>query len=509
MATTDDSSNYLNWPDSTDLLQSILSAEFVNLPSLELFPSQPMLPSAALPSDPSRNSLGLSLRDQHSPWLGGENVVQNLSQIINNTSTDITSEAENIGITSAFLDGCLHMFFTEFVPSFPVVHAPTFVFKDWTHPLLLNAIALGSLFVGKSDYASNVQDTEKSPKILEHQWRTWAAKETKIRALLGHYILDGQISEYSGRPTSQRHTTHTLPMASTDAAFQALNAGQWQRDHKPAFRQHAPFLRLFSSLFSDHMHIRHLGLPPSTFNISVILEGLKSLTTERYPAGLKPVGVPSHLDLARARSRLYPFISGNTIMSPAAQKTILMRWHAISANAIFNLGELCRSICGQFNIKQHIFGRQEEGSIDLETWKDTPQAHLAILHANNIHQLLREMPLMGVQTIHVPVAIFGAGLIYCAFMLAGITSIFIPDDINWESVLLIDLDADIQCSDDDLDIPVRRFLRDPLLHRNANMHLLYDMNFFCSTLKKLEQPWGVSANMYLILQQMLSLCSCS
>lgn len=48
------------------------------------------------------------------------------------------------------------MFFTEFVPSFPVVHAPTFIFKDWTHPLLLNAIALGSLFVGKSDYVKKV-----------------------------------------------------------------------------------------------------------------------------------------------------------------------------------------------------------------------------------------------------------------------------------------------------------------------------------------------------------------
>lgn len=48
------------------------------------------------------------------------------------------------------------MFFTEFVPAFPVVHRPTFVFKDWTHPLLLNAIALGSLFMGKRDYIFKV-----------------------------------------------------------------------------------------------------------------------------------------------------------------------------------------------------------------------------------------------------------------------------------------------------------------------------------------------------------------
>ena len=69
----------------------------------------------------------------------------------------MTSEAQNTGFTAMFLDGCLHMFFTRFVPSFPVVHAPTFVFKDWTHPLLLNAIALGALFMGKEDYVKKVR----------------------------------------------------------------------------------------------------------------------------------------------------------------------------------------------------------------------------------------------------------------------------------------------------------------------------------------------------------------
>lgn len=71
-------------------------------------------------------------------------------------SADITLEAQSLGLTSSFLDGCLHMFFSRFVPLFPVVHVSTFVFKEWTHPLLLNAIALGSLFMGKSDFIIKV-----------------------------------------------------------------------------------------------------------------------------------------------------------------------------------------------------------------------------------------------------------------------------------------------------------------------------------------------------------------
>lgn len=353
---------------------------------------------------------------------------------------------------------------------------------------------------------STLQDVQDSPDQLEHQWRVWAAKETTLRALLGHYILDGQISEYSGRPTSQRHTTHSLPLPSSDSSFEASNAMQWSRDDKPAPDQSAPLMRQFCALFSNHTHVRHLGVSLSSFNASILVEGLKSLTA-RYPAGLTPVGVPSHDDLARARSRLYSCVIQSTKMSQVAQKTALIRWHAINTDAVLNLGVLCRSICGQFKIEQHIFGRQAEALTDLEVWKDSPRARLGLLHANSIYHILRDMPLTRLRTMHVPVAIFGAGLIYCAFMLAGVKSIILPSDLHWESVILIELDKEMKCSDDDLDTTARQFLHDPLVHTGANMHLLYETTFFCNTLKSLEQPWGVSASMHAVLQQMLSLCS--
>lgn len=71
----------LNWPDSEDLLNSILSAEFTSLPALEILPSQSIVRGAREP-DPGPAS----------PWLtsninqrvhGGNHAVRNLSQIIN------------------------------------------------------------------------------------------------------------------------------------------------------------------------------------------------------------------------------------------------------------------------------------------------------------------------------------------------------------------------------------------------------------------------------------------
>jgi Fungal specific transcription factor domain len=71
-------------------------------------------------------------------------------------SADVTSQAEFTGLTTVFLDGCLHMFFSNFVPTFPIVHRPTFIFREWTHPLLLNAIALGSRFMFQKESSVKV-----------------------------------------------------------------------------------------------------------------------------------------------------------------------------------------------------------------------------------------------------------------------------------------------------------------------------------------------------------------
>ena len=48
------------------------------------------------------------------------------------------------------------MFFTTFVPMFPVLHRPTFVFREASAPLLLNAIAIGSLYLGTRDAGPKV-----------------------------------------------------------------------------------------------------------------------------------------------------------------------------------------------------------------------------------------------------------------------------------------------------------------------------------------------------------------
>lgn len=66
-------------------------------------------------------------------------------------SSNATREISARGITSAFLDACLHQFFVRFNPTFPILHEHTFELKECGPFLLLNMVALGSLFFGSSE----------------------------------------------------------------------------------------------------------------------------------------------------------------------------------------------------------------------------------------------------------------------------------------------------------------------------------------------------------------------
>lgn len=139
----------LFWPDSESLLQNIMSID----PALWEQPGTMMpsvLTSQASPEllfDPSATS---TAGDE------GHRAIQTLSAQLSNTLTGVTAPATLADLTSKFLDSCLHNFFSTFVPMLPVVHRPTFVFRECSPPLLLNAMAIGSLFLGTKEASAKV-----------------------------------------------------------------------------------------------------------------------------------------------------------------------------------------------------------------------------------------------------------------------------------------------------------------------------------------------------------------
>ena len=125
------------------------------------------------------------------------------------------------------------MFFVKFIPTFPVLHRATFVFRDCGHPLLLNAIAIGSLYLGPKDALAKGE-------VLWHLAHTAIA--TSWQALITHrgpydacdgvqLVVTGVLSQVYGALSRNR------AIRSTSHAFHSL-AFVWARrcgmlDSKP------------------------------------------------------------------------------------------------------------------------------------------------------------------------------------------------------------------------------------------------------------------------------------
>lgn len=125
----------------------------------EEYPHQPPPPPPApseLP-DKSKDKRSVSM---DTPSLAASGRPQ---EAINEARCLITDLSFNLNastspLSAGFLDLCLTTFFTRFLTTFNVIHRPTFSVRQAPGPLLINMIALGSLYVPAPDAKEKVSD---------------------------------------------------------------------------------------------------------------------------------------------------------------------------------------------------------------------------------------------------------------------------------------------------------------------------------------------------------------
>jgi hypothetical protein len=107
----------------------------------------------------AQTSLSTGSIDQNLPTSSvdvSRDAVVALSQVIKELPGKLVAELENTDVASSFFDECMDYFFTIFLPTFPIIHRPTFHARDCGSPLLLNMLALGSSFIGSKEARARV-----------------------------------------------------------------------------------------------------------------------------------------------------------------------------------------------------------------------------------------------------------------------------------------------------------------------------------------------------------------
>lgn len=579
----------LTWPDSEDLLQSILNNNIdPSAPYIETLP--PQIPPSAN-SEASRQAV--------SPWLPqdgagrpreGSEAVRNIRQIIADVSTNAASDAESTSLSPAFLDECLHLFFDQFTPAFPVFHRPTFAYREWTHPLILNAIALGSLFLHEERHVlqgevlwklAHVAVATSWHSLIQHQalndrcngvqlvataflgqtyamlsrnhklrmtsqifhslgffwarecgmytcrlelprlptsdisneslltkWRQWAAEEVQLRVLLAHYILDSQLAHFISAPTSQRHTSNSLRIPCSDDLFNAPTALEWVEILRSEPTKLPTFRELFLLLYSD-LH-ESSGIPPllPSLAIKVIMEGLRSVVLEAAVVDGPVLGAPSAAATRYALCKIHHYLSSAQHLPNGDRTELLLRWHAICIDATSDSVTVCQDLCTNHNIEPTVFGRRKSDGnrIQTRTWARTPEARKALLHAVAVYENLDHLPFSHAHSIHIPMSIFAAAIIYCAFLLGGLTTIAIPSEVDWGSLVTIEpIQPDTSPSTNNRHSMLGRFIFGLSQTGSTKQHnLLYELNVFLLRLRQMVQPWGIATDLEDILRRLIA-----
>ncbi|KAL4744700.1 hypothetical protein BDW72DRAFT_212269 [Aspergillus terricola var. indicus] len=580
-----DLSSGLLWPDSEGLLENIMSIDpTVWQQPLALAPSTLGILDA--PGEFAGN------RNHQSPGDStiaddGRHAVQSLSSLLSDTFSTVTAPASLIGLTLRFLDGSLHMFFEKIIPMFPIFHRPTFVFRDCAPPLLLNAIALGALFLGSADAvakadvlwrlshtavatswhtmitwrrtsdscagvelvqtvllsqiyaalsknrtfrttsqvfhglgihwashcgmydATNVVTLPRptdGPDVKCKAWYRWIAQETMLRTLLGLYIVDGVVSQFSGNPTFARHTANPLALPSCDAVFNASSADDWIHlmQKYPATR--IRFCDVYHDLFQESQGSASgpLLYCVSLFHHKVVLEGIRCLVTEMNGSNPPPVGVPSKQDLMSVLRELRQHILNSQDLTSTDRLTALLQWHSICLDTVVSTARGTRRMCHLFDIRQSIFGgsQREESQINPTRWTQSAAGRATLLHAINIQTIAAQLPLGMAYDINIPGAVFAAATTYTSFTLAGVSKIVYPATIDWDTALMaLPIDARRPADNGDNMQYTLSFVAgcfDPTgMPRNKYVvrDLSYDLTAMRTLLHGLSLQWGVAVEM--------------
>lgn len=589
-----DPENFMEW-----LMFDLQNSSMVPLPLTDVSMLSPM--QIVSGHRPTQGTGGSDQRGGNA-YEASKLAVRQISTIINDMCRSLNSDAETTGVTSDFFDACIHEYFERVLPSFPVLHAPTFQAQDCISPLLLNILALGSLFVtipgsnekgeiiwrlahtavatswqslmarkGPYDSCRGVQlvlaallgqtyallsnnpsirttafvfhglgfywartsgmynwfsfplediptsDAPKEEKMC--RWKTWAAKETQRRAILGHYILDGLIAQSSGSAPSTRHVINSIGTACREAAFSAQTVEEWIAEMQSSMLVEQPISSIYASLLSPKY--TSSPIPLSEFSISVVLEGLQSLVSDLHEATPPAIGITSQREIISALINIY---EGNIVTvglrPPPECLPLLLRWHTISLELNAPSTALFQSIRSahkslKLSSRGPMNNHIQQKPIDMDRWAKSAAGMRALLHAIAIKQLLCDIPPSRALAPHIPNAIFASATIFSVMCLCGIFTVKLPTHFRWQDAwgtvlnqsppvysplgISVGGHTEEETSADDVlenldaggTVPVK------------TVHLLNDINFLQLSLKTtIASRWTLSAEMDDIIGQL-------
>ncbi|RFU74224.1 zinc finger rsv1 [Trichoderma arundinaceum] len=377
-----------------------------------------------------------------------------------------------------FLNICIKLYFAKFQPIFPIVHAPSFRPSSENALLLLSICSLGALFVGSAGAAARgrgifmklnkailaswevyiyrggrealamaqavalgqtfgmlsgnpndllmtesfhgtiiawarqagmfqIKDSLQEanyldPDDLETAWRSWSQAEETVRVLAALHIHDSEFAAIFHHEPLLRHEPGRLPRCCMDELFTASTAAQWQTMIK--------LLHSSPPSSEPQHHTSSVGITamPNSYsfmNAYALLSGHNAAIQEARCATLNEAMIGDF----RCRLTTWYEAYFPSIRYPSRDPhCLIVLWH-----------EAFMSLYVCFDLLERVIGREGSSMRDGDLaricdWVTGIDGQRCVVHAMLIYKRLQTLPISAEPAIHVPKALFYAGLVvYC------------------------------------------------------------------------------------------------
>ncbi|PLB49967.1 hypothetical protein P170DRAFT_508237 [Aspergillus steynii IBT 23096] len=257
---------------------------------------------------------------------------------------------------------------------------------------------------------------ECSGEELEASWKAWARLEEKKRIVVGIYIHDVELAKLHNHEPILRHAIEKIPKLSPLGVFTAPNAVAWKKQH---LLTQQPNLIPPSPPSTDPKSLLVETKPTNDFESYAILESIGSLALEdRGSAGMQHSATVEKCQ----RLLIQWFLqrqNHNTENAPPSSSTtadpfcLRILWHSTFMHLYTRFDDLeCE--CGR---EGEMLSQQK--STYAASWAKSTNAKRALLHAALIQREFQTHALGAEPAIHVPMALYYAGLAWASFTQFG------------------------------------------------------------------------------------------
>ncbi|KIX03111.1 uncharacterized protein Z518_06661 [Rhinocladiella mackenziei CBS 650.93] len=274
-----------------------------------------------------------------------------------------------------------------------------------------------------------------SPEELDQKWRAWAKNEELIRIALSVHIHDAELASIFHHEPFLRHNSRQLPVAASSQTFMAARPEEWR-----------------VSYLNDPSNFEGDDLTPASIDANVDFDILAMPSTSYFTAYTVLEGICVNIVENRISAR-----SASTSMENIS--SLLMTFYErflqgagpwepdhMDMSILWHLAYM--SMLADFDLLERAIGREgsdlsTEDQMAVTTWANSDQAKRCVIHGTIVQKKLENLPLGFEPAIHVPRAMFRAGIAWFCYTRFGMDGqrALTPDGLDFPEFKLLGVKA--------------------------------------------------------------------